>query len=200
MSTPRMIFRRRNTRRCRSHSYSGDGMYHLTLRSAVMENLFGMVTQAGVVLNEYGRIAHEELLRTEQIRQELSILRFVIMPNHIHLLVVLKRSTDFSLSNSRTKVSGSAYNRRRSTHSGTGPHPRSTAGPPPRSLGSFVAGYKSIITRRIREISGQSGAVIWQRNYDDRIVRSHRMKQIVCGYIQRNPQREWIRLQQHQIP
>ena len=199
MSASRTIFRRRNTRRCPSQSYNGDGMYHITLHAAVMENLFGRVTQAGVVLNDYGLIAHEEILRTEGIRQELTLIRFVIMPNHIHMLIALRRSSDFSLSNLRTTVSGSSYLRRRSVNAGTRSHSRSTPGPPPRSLGAFVAGYKSIVTRRIREISGQIGAVIWQRNYDDRIIRSNRMKQLVSGYIQRNPQREWMR-QQLQIP
>jgi hypothetical protein len=43
---------------------------------------------------------------------------------------------------------------------------------PPRSLGSFVAGFKSAATTRINDHRDMPGVTVWQRNYHDRIIRT----------------------------
>jgi hypothetical protein len=61
---------------------------------------------------------------------------------------------------------------------------------PPRSLGSFVAGFKSAATTRINDHRGTPGASVWQRNYHDVIVRTERHWRNARAYIRRNPA-EW---------
>jgi REP element-mobilizing transposase RayT len=61
-------------------------------------------------------------------------------------------------------------------------HPR---GPMQKSLGSFVAGYKSAVTKRIRDELHDTG--IWQRNYYDHIIRNERELDAIRRYIERNP-------------
>ena len=63
-------------------------------------------------------------------------------------------------------------------------------GPAPRSLGSFVAGFKSAATTRINDHRGTPGAPVWQRNYHDVIVRTERHWRNARAYIRRNPA-EW---------
>jgi putative transposase len=41
-------------------------------------------------LNEVGKIAQEEWLKTQRIRQALELDVFVIRPNHIHGIIVIK--------------------------------------------------------------------------------------------------------------
>jgi putative transposase len=55
----------------------------------------------------------------------------------------------------------------------------------PKSLSSFVAGYKSSVTKRIRDEMNETG--IWQRNYYDRIIRDDRELDAIRKYIQTNP-------------
>ena len=60
-------------------------------------------------------------------------------------------------------------------------------GPAPKSLGAFVAGFKSAATTRINAHRGTAGAPVWQRNYHDRIIRTERHWRAARRYIRRNP-------------
>jgi REP element-mobilizing transposase RayT len=57
----------------------------------------------------------------------------------------------------------------------------------PRSLGSFIAGFKSSVTKRIREELNETG--IWHRNYYEHIVRDDRELDAIRKYIETNPMR-----------
>jgi REP element-mobilizing transposase RayT len=52
-----------------------------------------------------------------------------------------------------------------------------------RSLGSFVAGFKASVTRRIGRTS------LWQRNYYEHVIRDEEDLHRVQAYIQENPRR-----------
>lgn len=72
--------------------------------------------------------------------------------------------------------------------------PRAPCGNPPciaapRSLGSFVAGFKSTVTTRINQIRNTPGLPVWQRNYHDWIIRDDGMLDRIRAYIAENPGR-----------
>jgi len=46
--------------------------------------LFGKITDREMILNEYGQIAHNEWAETSEIRSNVELDVFVVMPNHIH--------------------------------------------------------------------------------------------------------------------
>jgi len=58
----------------------------------------------------------------------------------------------------------------------------------PRSLSTFIAGFKASVTKRINIIRQAPGIPIWQRNYHERIVREESL-QTIRAYIVNNPQR-----------
>lgn len=60
---------------------------------------------------------------------------------------------------------------------------------PARSLGSFIAGFKSAATTRINRHRQMPGEPVWQRNYHDRIVRTERHLHAARRYIYQNPAR-----------
>jgi REP element-mobilizing transposase RayT len=60
----------------------------------------------------------------------------------------------------------------------------------PRSLSSFVAGFKSAVTIRINTIRQTSNPPIWQRNYYESILREQDSLNTVRQYIINNPQ-QW---------
>ena len=60
---------------------------------------------------------------------------------------------------------------------------------PPRSLGSFIAGFKSAVTKRINQHRGTPGAPVWQRNYYEYIIRDDRALNAIRRYIAENPMR-----------
>lgn len=59
----------------------------------------------------------------------------------------------------------------------------------PRSLVSFLAGFKSETVKRINEIRGTPGQPLWQRNYYERIIRNEDEFEKIREYIRTNPLR-----------
>jgi hypothetical protein len=64
----------------------------------------------------------------------------------------------------------------------------------PRSLGSFVAGFKAAATKRINALHNTPGAPVRQRNYYQRIIRSEAELNRIRRYILDN------RAQWHEDP
>jgi putative transposase len=59
----------------------------------------------------------------------------------------------------------------------------------PHSVGSILAQFKSLTTKRINALRGTPGAAVWQRNYYEHIIRDERSLQQIRRYILENPQR-----------
>lgn len=58
-------------------------------------------------------------------------------------------------------------------------------------MGSFVAGFKMAVTKRVNEMRGTPGALVWQRNYFERIIRDDDEATAIRAYIYENPRR-WL--------
>ncbi len=59
---------------------------------------------------------------------------------------------------------------------------------PPRSIGSFVAGFKSAATRQVNAVRGVPGAPVWQRNYYEHVIRDEDGLARIRSYIATNPE------------
>ena len=57
----------------------------------------------------------------------------------------------------------------------------------PRSLGSFISGFKSASTSRMLKAGWIQNVSIWQRNYYEHIVRNEKALNLIRLYIQLNP-------------
>jgi REP element-mobilizing transposase RayT len=123
------------------------------------------------VLNRLGRIAEEEWLRCKQLRAEVDLGAFVVMPDHFHGIVMIAPLAANSRGPNTEECipQGSALYRR------------------PRSLGALVAGFKSSTTRRINLLRNSPGAAVWQRNYHERVIRNDRELAAISEYILSNP-------------
>lgn len=52
------------------------------------EKHFGEIYDGQMILNHYGQIAYDEIIKTHEMRQDTMMIdEFVIMPNHIHMIV-----------------------------------------------------------------------------------------------------------------
>lgn len=122
--------------------------------------MFGDVVGDSVRPSPAGRIVAAEWVRSGEIRREIAIDAFVVMPNHLHGIVAIDQSVH---------PAGSAPNRRS------------------RSLGSLINGFKAATTRRINELCGTVGASLWQRNYYEHVVRNEDELNRIREYIALNP-------------
>lgn len=157
--------------RLRSHDYSATATYFVTMNVFGRVPLFGSIRGQGIVLNEYGMIAEEEWRRCKDLRSEVDLGAFVIMPDHLHGIVSITRH---SVTRSRANSKGTRE-QRPALHRC------------PRSLGTLVAGFKSSTTKRINLLRSSPGAAVWQRNYHEHVVRNDRELAAISEYILSNP-------------
>ena len=141
------------------------GAYFVTVVTHQRECLFGEIADGQALLTDCGEAVAQEWRRSTKIRREIQLDAFVVMPNHIHGIVIM---------GGRTAV---------------GAHGRAPLHRAPRSLGSFVAGFKSAVTKRINEMRGAPGLPLWQRNYYEHIIRDEDELDRVRQYIVDNQAR-----------
>jgi REP element-mobilizing transposase RayT len=122
-------------------------------------------------LSAFGEIVAREWNRTPQIRAEVIVDAFVVMPNHMHAVIY---------------ICGDVGAHGRAPLQALGSSP-GVAFRKPRSLGSIVAGFKSATSKQICGMRGTPGASVWQRNYHDRIVRDDDELNRIRQYIIDNP-------------
>lgn len=155
----------RRSIRLKGYDYSEAGTYFVTVCSWKRDCLFGEISGGVMGLNEYGRIVEDEWRRSSTIRQEINLDEFVIMPNHIHGIVTIYSNGDRHV----------------------GANGRSPLRMKPKSISSFVAGFKSAVTKQINQIRNTPGTPVWQRNYYEHIIRNEKELEKIREYIQNNP-------------
>lgn len=108
-------------------------------------------------LNELGKIAENELLNIPNHFDCVKIDKYVIMPDHIHAIIII--GCDGETERSR-------------------PFP---------TLSTIVGLYKSGVSKRIHEF--EPNIKIWQKSFNDRIIRNEKGYQEIWQYIDTNPQK-----------
>ena len=95
-----MDFRSRKHPRLKHYDYALPGYYYVTIHNEKGAPLLSSVRQiatsnvALVVLTPIGKLAEQELLTLENRYPYVRIDKYVIMPNHIHLIVRIKPGGD----------------------------------------------------------------------------------------------------------
>jgi putative transposase len=190
----------RRSIRLDGYDYAQSGAYFVTLVAHERECLFGEVVGEEMRLNTAGQIVRYELQRLEQQFHNLQLPAFVIMPNHIHAIIVLEESTvgathpdqlesEQSNEGSPKPAAGTfdvgATLKRSKAAYGSPLHRPS--GPPTGSLGAIIGQFKSRVTRRLG-LTGQ----VWQRNYYEHIIRDQAEMEKIAAYIEANPV-DWLK-------
>jgi REP element-mobilizing transposase RayT len=150
---------RRRILRLDGYDYSSEGLYFVTICTHRRSALFGEILDGKMILNEAGEVADEVWRSTFHFFDYSE--SWIVMPNHLHGVVAI---TDIVAGGSRTA-------------------------PTRKPLGRLVGAFKTASTKRINEIRGTPGAVIWQRNFYEHVVRDDRGFERILAYIQENPRR-----------
>lgn len=169
----------RRSIRLPAYDYRRAGGYFVTTCTQGRACLFGEVIGGQMRLNDRGRIADEEWRRTAEVRENVRLDAFVIMPNHMHGIIVI-------VDNDRRDTA-----RRVPT--------REFGDPVSGSLPTIIGAYKSAVTKRINHLRGISGETVWQRNYYDHVIRNRDDLYRIRRYIQENPAR-WRRDRYYAAP
>jgi len=131
--------------------------------------LFGEVSGDSVALNPLGRVVEEEWLKTAIIRPDVVLDEYVVMPNHVHGIIMI------------TKHGRGTMHR--------APTTERFGKPVLGSLPTIVRAFKRAATKRINHLRGTPGLPVWQRNYYEHIIRDDAGLNRIREYIVYNPQR-----------
>jgi len=164
--------------------YAAPAAYFITLCTAGQAHLFGEVRDGRMVLSPLGEMVQQEWEKSFEIRQELACDIYVIMPNHIHAIV---RIVAAETNDSPVETHGRASLPRASLPAP--PRKTGVAYRPPKSISSFVAGFKSAATKRVNAFRHTPGAAVWQPRFYDHIIRDAQSYERIAAYIAANPVR-----------
>ena len=79
----------RRSIRLKGYDYSQAGLYFITICCEDMQCRFGNIENNEMVLNEYGKVAHNEWVKLSERFANFEVDVFQIMPNHMHGVILL---------------------------------------------------------------------------------------------------------------
>ncbi len=176
----------RRSIRIKDYDYSREGLYFITICTHNHERLFGQINNDEMMLNEYGKTAYHEWLQTGEMRKNILLQEFVIMPNHMHGIIEINNSTGRgmmprALLHCDTKSQGT-YQRAPTEQFGK---------PTSNTIPTIVRGFKSTVTKQINTIRNTPGQTVWQRSYYEHVIRNEKSYNRIFEYIRYNP-KKWL--------
>src|ERR1700712_5011258 len=83
------VYPQRKSPRLQGYDYSQEGAYFVTICTYKRDHIFGHAAHDRMHLNTYGEIAFAEWQQTALRRPYLELDSFVVMPNHVHRIVII---------------------------------------------------------------------------------------------------------------
>ncbi len=183
----------RRSIRLGGYDYSFPGAYFVTVCAARRGLLFGWISDGRVVENANASIVRDCWLDLPNHYPHISLDAFVVMPDHIHGIVVLLDTFEVG---ARAGYEGAGLTAR----AGLKPAPTDGAALVDagvrHGLPEIVRALKTYSARCINAKGGTPGASVWQRGYCERILRNERELDLTRKYIVSNP-RNWRTDREH---
>jgi putative transposase len=209
----------KNKYRSESHrrpnwDYSANALYFLTIVTQHRVCNLGKIVNDELIPSDFGKIVEFEFYKSFDIRKELFLDEFILMPNHLHALVEIKQPVDtddraYPISIPPIAIDTEIVNTAvvdadvAVANTGTAiemdtnlPIKRNCPTRLPRSISSFIAGFKSAVNSKIDDYIDEKQLKMpkynrknhfFQVNYYDHIVRNQVEYQRIKNYIIRNP-------------
>ena len=167
------MHKNRKSPRWKKWDYSTPGIYFITICTKNREQYFGEVRQGKMILSQIGIIADLMWYEIKNHHKNVELDEYVIMPDHVHGIIVINRSD--------------GTNDYRNTDVGMGHAPSLR---PTISLSNIVGGYKSAVSKYVHRLGFDFK---WQTSFHDHIVRNEFSLKRIQNYIIQNPMKWWYR-------
>ena len=170
--------KKRRSIRLKGYDYSASGLYFITICTWKHLHLFGEIEDDLMALNRYGEMAEHEWHRTDELRDNIRLHEFIIMPNHLHgiIEIVNCHGIDRRGTAHRAQISG-----------GCTPQKEQFGKPSSNTIPTIIRSFKGAVTKHIRELENNPEFNIWQRNYYEHIIRNEESYLKISEYILTNP-------------
>lgn len=126
----------RQSIRLKNYDYSQEGSYFITIVTQDRIHLFGNIVDGKMVLNSVGKIIEDEWRNTIQLRPNIALGEFIIMPDHMHMIITItaqwKKKEDKEWIHSNPKS-------------------------PSQTIGAIIRGFKGASTKKINLFLNSTG-------------------------------------------
>ncbi len=163
------IHHRRSTR-LKGYDYSQEGAYFITICTKNRECFFGNIIGRELLLNGLGKIAGKYLQEIPNHFPHVEMGEFVIMPNHVHFILVVGPPVVVGASHVMPLL---PENQNRFSK------------PIPGSVSVIIQQYKSYVQRWCNK--NDHKYFKWQSRFYDHIIRDDKSFQTISNYILNNP-------------
>jgi putative transposase len=197
--------------RLQNWDYSNEGAYFITICTQNRTHFFGEITNGIMTLSNVGVIADLMWFEIKNHAKVVELGEFIVMPNHIHGILILKDMDNINNNDDTTEVmndkngDGDDIGDVETRHAlslppSPLPPPLSPSLPPPNigatrfqnqgknSVSSIIGSYKSAVTKHANRLSFEFG---WQDRFHDHIIRDARSFETIQNYIANNPSK-WM--------
>jgi putative transposase len=148
----------RRSIRLRGYDYSLPGAYFVTICARERRCLFGKVVDNQAYFTQAGELVVHSWDSLPQHFPEVELNAFVLMPNHIHAIIVLEEHASAS----------------------------TVMDPKRPTLGQVVAFFKYQTTKGLNELWQTPGEPVWQRNYFEHVIRNEASLRQLREYVTHN--------------
>ncbi|MDR4504079.1 MAG: hypothetical protein MRK01_04700 [Candidatus Scalindua sp.] len=169
--------RDRKTLRLRGYDYTNAGYYFVTICVKERKCLLGDHIDNDVELSKIGEVARKCWLEIPVHFPKVSLDEFIIMPNHIHGIIIIHEMVDKKITGNKlvgNKNFCSLHRNEQIWQKRWG-----------RSLSSVIRGFKIGVTSWCRQNHHEYFS--WQKSFNDHIIRNERALCNIREYISLNP-------------
>jgi REP element-mobilizing transposase RayT len=182
--------------------YAAAGCYVVTVCTQQRRHFFGEVVDGEMELSPIGEIVADEWLHTAHVRPYISLDAWIVMPNHIHGILIIDECTSPTMADGvrTTDTTADVETARRavfrqvqtprwgvSTSGSPSTNAKRTSVLQPHSLGAIIGQFKSVATKRIWAAGWHDFG--WQTRFYDHIIRDEQSLHRIRRYIADNPRR-----------
>ena len=89
----------RKNLRLKDYNYNIAGYYFITICTENKEKIFGSIVNNKLIHSFLGILVEDSINNLKNIYQNIFIDKYVIMPNHIHMIIVINNETQNTVSN-----------------------------------------------------------------------------------------------------
>lgn len=182
-----MINKERKSPRLKQWNYGSDAAYFITICTQDREHYFGEIQNGKMQVSPAGGIAHVLWYEIKNHAQHIELGEFVVMPNHVHGILILDGNID------RANVGGCRdVGRDVACNVPTETEPTdqwkneqmAAISPKSNTVSSIIRSYKSAVTKYCNRLELPFA---WQPRYHDHIIRNDESFHRISEYIKNNP-------------
>ena len=183
----------RKSSRLKNYDYSKTGAYFITICTKNRAPILSTIVGAGsarpdtgsarpdtgsddepiyphIVLTPLGEIVEKYIIDIHEYYPNIVIDQYVIMPDHVHLLLIILSASVIDGRDLSTSVIEGRAN-------------------PAPTIGNVIGRFKFLTTKEMANYLNISDNHIWQRSYHDHIIRDEQDYFNTWNYIKENPLR-----------